>query len=72
MHYQLSSKDLTEVLQGGDQELGVVHAEFRCAEAIRYTSLGLGQRSELEIQMWESSACRRCLKPRDSVRPPRE
>ena len=49
----------------GGLEFGLV-LSLRCTEAIRYTSLGLEQRAELETEIWELlAAYRRYLKPGD-------
>lgn len=65
MPYQVSRKDCGEQVLRGGLEFGLV-LSLRCTEAIRITSLGLGQRAELETEIWELlAAYRRYLKPGD-------
>ena len=65
MPYQVSRKDRGEQVLWGGLEFGLV-LSLRCTEAIRYTSLGLEQRAELETEIWELlAAYRRYLKPGD-------
>lgn len=65
MPYQVSRKDCGEQVLRGGLEFGLV-LSLRCTEVIRYTSLGLEQRAELETEIWELLAAYRLyLKPGD-------